>query len=149
VATGHRVEVALERVDAALRNAAALARDEAAEARDVVTAAARDDGLTARAAQDRVSSAADRVAAALDRQESASDRSDAAATIAQTYRDELTGALLRDPGHEQLCHAVDRAHRGEPLVIAFVDVDRLKWFNDTHGHASGDHVLHQVGQALR
>jgi diguanylate cyclase (GGDEF)-like protein len=148
-ATGHRVEAALERVEASLRSAAALARDEAAQARDIFTTGTRDDGLTSRAAQDRVSSAGDRVAAALDRQESASDRSTAAATLAQSYRDELTGALLRAPGQDQLGHAVERAHRGEPLVIAFVDIDRLKWFNDTHGHASGDHLLHQVGQALR
>jgi diguanylate cyclase (GGDEF)-like protein len=84
----------------------------------------------------------------LDRREAASDRISAAATLAHTYRDELTGALLRGPGQDQLRHAVDRASRGESLVIAFVDVDRVKWFNDTQGHAAGDRVLHQVGHAL-
>ena len=148
-AAAHRAVAALERLQAGKRNAAALACDEAAEARDTVTAKIDANGVTSHAAADRVSSAADRVAAALDRQESATYRSDAAATLAQAYRDELTGALLRDPGHDQLSRAVDRAHRGEPLVIAFVDVDRLKWFNDTQGHASGDNLLRHVGQALR
>jgi diguanylate cyclase (GGDEF)-like protein len=46
--------------------------------------------------------------------------------------------------------AVDRAHRaGEPLVIAYVDVDHLKRVNDVQGHASGDRLLREVGSALR
>ena len=146
--TASRAAAARERAPGGLRNAAALARDRAAQARDIATANTHDRGRGTHAAEARVSSAADRAAAALDRREAASDRIGAAATLAHTYRDELTGALLRGPGQDQLSHAVDRAHRGEPLVIAFVDVDRLKWFNDTQGHAAGDRVLHQVGQGL-
>jgi diguanylate cyclase (GGDEF)-like protein len=147
-ATASRAAAVQERAQGGLRNAAALARDEAAQARDVATADTHAGGWGSQAAEDRVSSAADRVAAALDRQEAASDRIGAAATLADTYHDALTGALLRGPGQDQLSHAVDRARRGESLVIAFVDVDRLKWFNDTQGHAAGDRLLHQVGHAL-
>jgi diguanylate cyclase (GGDEF)-like protein len=45
---------------------------------------------------------------------------------------------------------VDRAHRtGEPLVLAFLDVDQLKRVNDLQGHASGDHLLSELGAAMR
>jgi diguanylate cyclase (GGDEF)-like protein len=45
---------------------------------------------------------------------------------------------------------VARAHRtGEALVVAFVDVDHLKWVNDEHGHVAGDDLLRAVGAALR
>ena len=64
-------------------------------------------------------------------------------------RDALTGAWDRTPGLDQLSRAVDRAHRTlEPLVVVFVDLDRLKTINDTLGHAAGDHALRATGVAL-
>jgi diguanylate cyclase (GGDEF)-like protein len=105
---------------------------------------------TDEAASDRVLAARDRAAAALDRAEAALDRRLAARYLRRTYRDDLTGALQRDAGHERLCDEVDRAHRmHESLVIAFVDVDGLKQINDKHGHAAGDQVLRATGVALR
>lgn len=35
-----------------------------------------------------------------------------------------------------------------PLALLFVDVDRFKEFNDTHGHLAGDAVLRDVAQSL-
>jgi diguanylate cyclase (GGDEF)-like protein len=124
------------------RDVAARARDAAAETRDEATAE-----LTAR---NQNAVAEDRAAAALDREESALERRGAANRLQSAYRDDLTGVLSRDAGHDQLSQAVDRAHRiGEQLVIAFLDVDHLKRINDAHGHAGGDDLLRKLGAALR
>jgi len=97
----------------------------------------------ARATADRASAAEDRRLAALDRQVSAIE-------LRSAYRDDLTGALLRDAGRDQLLLAFDRAQRApSPLVLAFLDVDNLKSVNDSQGHAAGDAVLVAVGGALR
>jgi diguanylate cyclase (GGDEF)-like protein len=129
------------------RDRAALARDEAAEARDVRSAMSGD---TPQAAGDRALAARDRVAAAFDRVQAAQDRRASAARLQNAYRDDVTGVLSRVAGRDQLSQAVDRAHRvGEPLVIAFLDVDHLKRINDARGHAYGDRLLREVGLALR
>ena len=50
----------------------------------------------------------------------------------------------------ELDREVARSHRtGEPLVIAFVDVDGLKAINDTAGHAAGDAVLRAASDTIR
>jgi len=129
------------------RDSAAQQRDRAAEAR-----AARFERVyePEQVRLDRMLAARDRAAAALDREEAALDRHRAAEYLKRTYRDELTGALQRDAGRDQLAHEVDRAHRlGDELVIAFLDVVDLKRVNDEQGHAAGDNVLRALGEALR
>jgi diguanylate cyclase (GGDEF)-like protein len=124
------------------RDVAAAARDRAAESREAA--------LAADTARNRVSAAQDRAASALDRKEAALALHGAAQLLRNAYRDDLTGVLSRDAGRDQLGQALDRAHRtGEPLVIAFVDVDHLKRVNDAHGHAHGDGLLRELGSALR
>lgn len=64
--------------------------------------------------------------------------------------DDLTGALRRRAGMVVLRREVQRARRGgQPLSVAFVDVDGLKAVNDSEGHAAGDRLLRDVTAALR
>lgn len=60
-------------------------------------------------------------------------------------RDRLTG-LLNRPGMEERLSTAIASPKG--CAIAFVDVDRFKAVNDTHGHAVGDRVLQAVANEL-
>ncbi len=92
----------------------------------------------------------ERSLAVLDRSRALGDRADAAADRRSASLDEPTGAYLRRPGLLQLERDVSRAKRsGEPLVVAFVDVDQLKNVNDQGGHAAGDRLLHHVAGTLQ
>jgi diguanylate cyclase len=37
---------------------------------------------------------------------------------------------------------------GEPLTVAFCDIDNFKRVNDTHGHDTGDRIIKAIGEAL-
>lgn len=64
--------------------------------------------------------------------------------------DGLTGVLARPALEEALELAGAQARAGgNPLSIAFVDVDRFKAINDTHGHAVGDEVLRIIAMRVR
>lgn len=64
--------------------------------------------------------------------------------------DGLTGAYRRDTGMVEIEREMSRARRtGQPLTVAFADVDGLKNTNDSLGHAAGDRVLIAVADALR
>ena len=92
----------------------------------------------------------DSAAAASDRAAAAEDRARAAEFLQAVYRDELTGALMRRAGRDQLAAEIERARRASGrLVVAFVDVDGLKRLNDQRGHGAGDVLLAAVGSALR
>jgi diguanylate cyclase (GGDEF)-like protein len=134
-------------------------RDLAAEARDRM-AAARDNAefevggplakARAQAAADRAKAASDREQAAADRAQAAIDREHARAALRDAHLDELTGVHRRGMGSHELEREIDRARRGTGrLVLAFVDVDDLKAFNDRHGHAAGDALLVDVVAAMR
>ncbi len=59
--------------------------------------------------------------------------------------DFLTGALTRRGFVEQAEREIARSIRyARPSAIVMIDVDHFKSVNDTHGHAAGDHVLHQL-----
>lgn len=58
------------------------------------------------------------------------------------FRDELTGLRSRRAIEERL------PGLGPSFVVAMVDVDHFKKFNDTHGHAIGDQVLKLVAARL-
>jgi diguanylate cyclase (GGDEF)-like protein len=44
----------------------------------------------------------------------------------------------------------NRAKRAEePFILAIIDVDNFKFYNDTYGHDSGNDVLAQMGKVLK
>jgi diguanylate cyclase (GGDEF)-like protein len=168
-----RAESAAARLrTAADRDRAAELRDRGAEGRDALARlhdqqddsdASREDILL-RAERDRARAAADRAKAADDRARAAADREQAARERAEALRDraesadnlklattdELTGALTRRFGLEEVSRELERAHRtGARLVLAFVDVDGLKAVNDSRGHLAGDALLRLLGETLR
>lgn len=99
---------------------------------------------------DRGTSDDARGSAVLDRQNARGDRDDAASDRRSASLDQLTGAYLRRPGLLQLERDLSRARRGgEPLVVAFVDVDALKDVNDQGGHVAGDRLLRRVARTLQ
>tara|TARA_R110002072_G_scaffold302710_2_gene487548 strand:- start:27837 stop:28973 length:1137 start_codon:yes stop_codon:yes gene_type:complete len=64
--------------------------------------------------------------------------------------DALTGLANRRAFDER----IEQAHaafteEGTSYVVALLDVDHFKKFNDVHGHAIGDKVLEVVGEVLR
>lgn len=58
------------------------------------------------------------------------------------FRDELTGLPARRALNEHL------ARLGRRYVIAVLDIDHFKKFNDTHGHDVGDQVLKMVATRI-
>jgi diguanylate cyclase (GGDEF)-like protein len=60
-------------------------------------------------------------------------------------RDFLTGLLNARVFDEALAR---RCAAGMPFVLVLGDLDNLKEVNDTHGHAEGNRVLREVGEAL-
>jgi diguanylate cyclase (GGDEF)-like protein len=168
-----RAESAAARLETAeQRDRAAELRDRGAEGRDALARLhdLEDDGeatredILLRAERDRARAAADRAKAADDRARAAGDRAEAASERAEALRDrtksadslklattdELTGALTRRFGLEEVSRELERAHRtGTGLVLAFVDVDGLKAVNDSRGHLAGDALLRLLGETLR
>jgi diguanylate cyclase (GGDEF)-like protein/PAS domain S-box-containing protein len=59
--------------------------------------------------------------------------------------DHLTGLFNRAGLLAQLHALLDD---GRSASLALLDLDRLKPINDAYGHAVGDHLLRQIGQAL-
>ena len=59
--------------------------------------------------------------------------------------DTLTGCFNRGYGLSLLNQQLKLAHRKKyPLLLAYIDIDRFKYINDTFGHKEGDRVLKGV-----
>lgn len=69
--------------------------------------------------------------------------------VHQALHDQLTGLPNRALFIDRLGLALERSRRsGAPLAVLFLDVDRFKQINDSHGHAAGDKLLATLGQRL-
>jgi len=64
-------------------------------------------------------------------------------------RDHLTGLLNLREFHESLTRELERCKRyGGRFSIVLFDLNRFKAVNDSHGHAEGDRVLREAGEAF-
>jgi diguanylate cyclase (GGDEF)-like protein len=72
------------------------------------------------------------------------------ALLHQAFHDTLTGlpnrALLADRLGQALAR---RERRSLEAAVLFLDIDRLKWVNDSLGHAAGDQLLVDVAGRLK
>jgi two-component system cell cycle response regulator len=67
----------------------------------------------------------------------------------RTLHDSTTGLPNRELFDDRLTHAIALAKRHTwMLAVMFLDLDRFKCINDTHGHAVGDEVLKEVAKRL-
>jgi len=72
-----------------------------------------------------------------------------AAERLQARTDALTGLLNSRAFMERLEYTLALAGRsGNPLTLAYIDVDNFKGINDQYGHSEGDRVLRAFGQAM-
>jgi len=63
--------------------------------------------------------------------------------------DPLTGVLNRHGIEEAFADAKQGLAHGQPLALAYLDLDRFKLINDLFGHVAGDEVLKQVCGRVR
>ncbi len=67
----------------------------------------------------------------------------------ETIRDPLTGLFNRRYLEETLPMSLKHQQRyNEPLIVAMLDLDHFKGFNDKYGHEAGDIVLKEIGALL-
>jgi diguanylate cyclase (GGDEF)-like protein/PAS domain S-box-containing protein len=64
--------------------------------------------------------------------------------------DVLTGLMNRTMLNDHLSKAISESIRHErQMSVLFIDLDGFKSINDTHSHATGDHVLKQIALRLK
>ena len=69
--------------------------------------------------------------------------------LERSRRDPSTGLLNHGAIFELVASLVDGSRRnGEPLAIAVADIDNFRLLNEVHGHATAEHALRVVAQAV-
>lgn len=69
--------------------------------------------------------------------------------VRESIRDRMTGCFSRQSGEELLDLQFNLVKRsGDPLSIAFIDLDHFKQINDRFGHEAGDIVLATAAQSM-
>ena len=68
--------------------------------------------------------------------------------------DSLTGLYNRRCGEQRLAEEISRSQRyGHPLTVIALDLNRLKYINDTFGHLAGDELIKcfaaRINKAIR
>lgn len=66
----------------------------------------------------------------------------------QSITDALTGAFNRKRFDAESARLFQESAAGAPLGLLFIDADRFKSVNDTHGHSAGDAVLIELARRL-
>ena len=66
----------------------------------------------------------------------------------EARRDPLTGLGHRGAFRAALEEAVAAATTGQPVAVAFIDLDHFKSVNDTEGHLAGDRLLRETAGRL-
>ena len=71
------------------------------------------------------------------------------ATDRDNMRDNLTGLYTRKAFEDRLTESLSSAQeKGTCLSIIFLDIDKFKGVNDTHGHGIGDRVIERVATVI-
>ena len=113
-----------------------LVTDNLAQSVDEVKAVTR----ALRRSHDALAQSDAALAAALEAERAASRRA---------MKDQKTDLPNRSLFDDRLAQAIAGAERhGWTLAVMFLDLDRFKTVNDTHGHAAGDSVLQAVAERL-
>jgi len=69
---------------------------------------------------------------------------------AEANTDGLTGLANRNHFKLFIGQAFEElAQSGQPLSLLFLDMDKFKSINDTHGHQAGDEVLERLGKLIK
>ena len=67
----------------------------------------------------------------------------------QATKDSLTGAAIRGCFNDYIrTHFEQAGKQTQPLSVIFMDADKFKAVNDTHGHLAGDQVLVSLAHTL-
>lgn len=67
--------------------------------------------------------------------------------LTMSLHDEMTGAFNRRGMYVQLDRMMENADKNDSLFVCVIDMDRLKYINDTFGHTEGDYGIKTVSNA--